>query len=82
MTHNVTNNITNSVTKYNSKLLKLTESMILNKEVKTTIEFAKQFMFTFDSKEPFPIDINVLIDIKVYDRKDNAKRKLIKIFIT
>ena len=81
MTLNVTANITNTIIKYNSKLLKLTESMILNKEVKTTIEFAKQFMFTFDSKEPFPINIDVLIEMKVYDRKDNSKNKLIKHFI-
>ena len=38
-------------------------------------------MFTFDSKEPFPINIEVLIEMKVYDRKDNCKTKLNKNFI-
>jgi phage anti-repressor protein len=38
-------------------------------------------MFTFDSKEPFPINIEVLIEMKVYDRKDHCKTKLNKNFI-
>ena len=38
-------------------------------------------MFTFDSKEPFPINIEVLIDMKVYDLVGNIKKKLIKNFI-
>ena len=65
----------------NSKLVQLTEHMIQNNEVKTPLEFAKKFMFTFDSKEPFPINIEVLIDMKVYDRKDHCKTKLNKNFI-
>ena len=38
-------------------------------------------MFTFDSKELFPINIDMLIDMKVYDRKNNCKSKLTKNFI-
>ena len=38
-------------------------------------------MFTFDSKESFPINIEVLMEMKVYDRKDNCKTKLNKNFI-
>jgi hypothetical protein len=38
-------------------------------------------MFTFDSKELFPINIDMLIDMKVYDRKNNGKSKLTKNFI-
>ena len=38
-------------------------------------------MFTFDSKELFPININMLIDMKIYDRKDHCKTKLTKNFI-
>ena len=64
-----------------SKLLKLTGEMIQTGQVKTTLDFARNFMFTFDSKELFPININMLIDMKVYDRKDNCKSKLIKNFI-
>ena len=65
----------------NSKLLQLTENMILNKEVKTSLDFAKKFMFTFDSQEPFPINIDSLIEMKVFDEKGNCKKKLIKHFI-
>jgi len=65
----------------NSKLLKLTKEMIINNEVKTTLEFAQKFMFTFDSEEQFPINIDMLIEMKVYDRKDHCKTKLTKNFI-
>jgi hypothetical protein len=65
----------------NSKLLQLTENMIKNNVVKTTLEFAKKFMFTFDSKDQFPININTLIEMKVYDLVGNIKKKLIKNFI-
>jgi hypothetical protein len=64
-----------------SKLLQLTENMIKNNIVKTTLEFAKRFMFTFDSKYQFPISIDSLIEMKVYDNKGNTKTKLIKNFI-
>ena len=65
----------------NSKLVQLTEHMIQTNEVKTPLEFAKKFMFTFDSKEPFPINIEVLIEMKVYDLVGNIKKKLNKNFI-
>ena len=65
----------------NSKLLQLTENMIKNNIVKTTVDFAKKFMFTFDSKDQFPINIDTLIEMKVYDNKGNCKSKLIKNFI-
>ena len=64
----------------NSKLVQLTEQMIQTNEVKTPLAFAKKFMFTFDSKEPFPINIDVLIEMKVYDLVGNIKKKLIKNF--
>ena len=56
----------------NSKLVQLTEQMIQTNEVKTP----KKFMFTFDSKKPFPINIDVLIEMKVYDTKGHCKIKL------
>ena len=65
----------------NSKLLQLTENMIKNNIVKTTLDFAKKFMFTFDSKDQFPINIDTLIEMKIYDNKGNCKSKLIKNFI-
>ena len=65
----------------NSKLLKLTKEMIIHNEVKTTLEFAQKFMFTFDSEEQFPINIDMLIDMKVYDKKGHCKTKLTKNFI-
>ena len=64
-----------------SKLLQLTENMIKNNIVKTTLDFAKKFMFTFESKDQFPINIDTLIEMKVYDNKGNCKSKLIKNFI-
>ena len=65
----------------NSKLLQLTENMILNKEVKTSLDFAKKFMFTFDSQELCPINIDILIKMKVFNKKGNCKTMLIKHFI-
>ena len=65
----------------NSKLILVASEMISKGLVKTSLDFAEKFMFTFDSKEPFPINIEVLIEMKVYDRKDNCKTKLNKNFI-
>jgi phage anti-repressor protein len=65
----------------NSKLILVASEMISKGLVKTSLEFAEKFMFTFDSKEQFPINIEVLIEMKVYDRKDNCKTKLNKNFI-
>jgi hypothetical protein len=63
-----------------SKLLDLTVSMINSGEIKTDIEFAKKFMFSFDSQEQFPINLELLVEMKVYDRKNNLKAKLINNF--
>lgn len=65
----------------NSKLILVASEMISKGLVKTSLEFAEKFMFTFDSKEQFPINIEVLIEMKVYDRKDHCKTKLNKNFI-
>lgn len=62
-------------------LIKLTNQMISSGDIKTPIEFAKKFMFSLDSEEQFSIDIELLIEWKVYDRKDNIKVKLKKNFI-
>jgi phage anti-repressor protein len=64
----------------NSKLISLTSQMLSQGQIKTSLEFAKNFMFTFDSKEQFPINIMTLIEMKVYDRKDSVKKALIKHF--
>ena len=63
-----------------SKLLSLTTDMIKRGEIKTDIEFAKKFMFSFDSEEKFPINLELLVEMKVYDKKGNVKTKLIKHF--
>ena len=55
--------------------------MIKNNIVKTTLDFDKKFMFTFDSKDQFPINIDTLIEMKIYDNKGHTKTKLIKNFI-
>jgi hypothetical protein len=65
----------------NSKLLKLTEEMINNGEVKTSIEFALKFMFSLDSNDPFPINIELLIELGIYKQKRQIKDKLIQHFI-
>jgi hypothetical protein len=65
----------------NSKLLKLTEEMINNGEVKTSIDFAYKFMFSLDSNDQFPINIELLIELNVYTRKQQIKDKLLKHFI-
>jgi phage anti-repressor protein/uncharacterized C2H2 Zn-finger protein len=65
----------------NSKLILVASEMISKGLVKTSLDFAEKFMFTFDSKEQFPINIEVLIEMKVYDRKDHCKTKLNKNFI-
>lgn len=45
------------------------------------IEFCKWFMFVYDkSEEKFPVNIQKLVELKVYDRKDSAKKKLISNF--
>jgi hypothetical protein len=63
-----------------SKLLDLTTSMINRGDIKTDIEFAKKFMFSFDSEEKFPINLELLLEIKVYELKHKAKEALIKTF--
>jgi hypothetical protein len=63
-----------------SKLLDLTNFMINKGEIKTDIEFAKKFMFSFDSPEKFPINLELLLEMKVYELKHKAKEALIKTF--
>lgn len=63
-----------------SGLLQLTQEMIDNGEIKTSMEFAEKFMFSFDDKNKFPMNIDLLVEYKIYDRKDNAKTKLLKHF--
>ena len=55
--------------------------MIANGQIKTSLEFVSRFMFSLDSTEEFPINIDCLIDWKVYDRKNNTKARLQKNFI-
>jgi phage anti-repressor protein len=76
----LSNNILQVFKPDNSKLIKLASQMISQGQIKTSLEFAKKFMFIFDSEEQFPIDIMMLVDMKVYDRKDSAKKVLIKTF--
>jgi phage anti-repressor protein len=64
----------------NSKLIKLASQMISQGQIKTSLEFAKKFMFTFDSEEQFPINLDMLVEMNVYKRKEKAKEALIKTF--
>jgi phage anti-repressor protein len=63
-----------------SKLLDLTSSMIKSGEIKTDIEFAKKFMFSFDSEDKYPINLELLVDMNVYELKHKAKEALLKTF--
>ena len=64
----------------NDTLIQVATSMISSGEVKTTIDFVNKFMFALDSTEPFPINIDMLVEEKIYDRRDNAITKLKKNF--
>ena len=46
------------------------------------VEFCKWFMFIqSDENNKFPINIDKLVELKIYDRKDNAKKKLTNYFV-
>lgn len=57
----------------NLKLIALASEMLFQGQVKTSLEFTEKFMFTFDSEEKFPINIMMLVEMKVYTRKDKVK---------
>jgi hypothetical protein len=64
-----------------SKFLELAIKMKNEDKIKTDPEFTKKFMFAFDHNvEKFCVNIELLIEHEVYDRKDNAKRALKKHF--
>lgn len=59
------------------KFLELAIKMKREDKIKTDPEFAKKFMFAFDSDvERFCMNLELLIDHEVYNRKDHAKRVL------
>jgi len=64
----------------NSKLITLASEMISQGLIKTSLEFAQKFMFTFDSKEQFPINIMTLVEMGVFISKDYAKGLLKRTF--
>ena len=55
--------INNQTFKSNTSIIEVASNMIASGEVKTTIEFVNKFMFSLDSEEPFPINIDLLIEI-------------------
>ena len=63
-----------------NNLLQIASEMINAGEVKTTLEFVSTFMFALDSEEQFPLNIEILVDRRVFDTKGNAKRALLKYF--
>lgn len=44
------------------------------------LEFAEKFMFIAESKDKFPVDINLLVEWDVDTLKGNAKKRLVKYF--
>lgn len=65
-----------------SKFIELATKMKEEGKIKTDLEFAKQFMFAFDDRtEKFCLNLESLVEYKVYDRKDHAKRALKRNFI-
>jgi hypothetical protein len=63
-----------------NNLLQIAAEMISAGEVNTTLEFVSSFMFALDSKEKFPINIELLVERRVFDQKAHAKRLLVKYF--
>ena len=63
-----------------NNLLQIASEMITAGEVKTTLEFVSTFMFALDSEEQFPLNIELLVERRVFDNKSNAKRSLLKYF--
>ena len=64
----------------NDTLIQVATSMISSGEVKTTIDFVNKFMFALDSTEPFPINIDLLVEQKIYDKRTSIISKLKKNF--
>ena len=67
-----------STFKSNSTLIQVATSMITSGEVNTTLDFVNKFMFALDSEESFPINIDMLVEEKIYDTRGNANRSLKK----
>lgn len=64
-----------------SKFIELATKMRNEGKIKTDPEFAEKFMFAFEnSPETFCVDLELLTEYKVYDKKGNAKRALTKNF--
>jgi hypothetical protein len=61
-------------------LLQTTSEMIEAGEVNVTTEFASTFMFALSSEEKFPINVELLVDRRVFSAKRNAKRVLLRYF--
>jgi phage anti-repressor protein len=65
-----------------SKFIEMAIKMKNEGKIKTDLDFARKFMFAFEnSAEKFCVNLNFLVDYGVYDRKDNAKAKLLKHFL-
>ena len=73
--------ITPEITLDQNNLLQIASEMIEASEVRTTLDFVKSFMFALDSKEQFPLNIEILVERGVFDTKGNAKRTLLKYFV-
>jgi len=65
----------------NNELILFTQKFIADTQITIDIEFVKKFMFVVESKEEFPVSINLLVDWKVDSRKDHAKDRLLKYFV-
>lgn len=76
----LSNNILQVFKPDNSKLIQLASEMISQGQIKTSLKFAEKFMFTFDSEEQFPINLEILVEMKVYNKKGKAKEALTRIF--
>lgn len=77
----MTETILTDIMKENPKdLVEYACVVIKESKLKLDSDFIKTFMFALDSKEEYPIDINLLVEWKVDSRKDNAKKRLYKYF--
>ena len=59
-------------------LITFAENYITKSKIEFDMDFIKTFMFCFDSKDEFPINLDLMVVWKIDSRHDNAKKRLVK----
>jgi hypothetical protein len=76
-----TENIQSEIMIDKNSIMQIASEMICDGEANTTLDFVNTFMFALDSKEQFPLDIELLVDRRVFKTGGNARRILSAHFI-